>query len=570
MPNRPVVHGAGPHDEISSRRRGSVQEARQMKRMQMTTVTSALVTGVIISSCGCHTAREVHRIVTAPFAKAKLIRLKDTNNAQVRVTPPDVSLKREDAVELSSFAEFIEDEQDTANASVEEAPTPVVGSDTNNTRESIANVDNLQSIDLGAALALTAGQNPEVNFARQRIVEAFAQLQAAEAAWLPSIRAGANYNKHEGRIQDVAGEIIETSRGSVYSGLGAQAVGAGSPAVPGLLMNFHLRDAFYQPRIAEAAVAARKHASRAVTNDLLMQTAIAYVDLLEAHQTKAVVEQTKANADQLAKLTNDFAEAGQGLPADADRARAEQSFREIDLSTAEESVRVASVRLSRMLGIDQSTTLMPVEPTLIPIDMVQVDQPIASLVSTGLMTRPELSEAKHLVRQAVEGYQRERFAPLVPSVLLGMSYGGNGGGLGSDIERYGDRMDFDAAAWWEVRNLGFGEKAAKEIACSRVEQAKWQQLRTMDQVAAEVAEAHAQVTARREQLAIAQTAIKASEDSYRRNSERIRDAQGLPLEVLQSLQALDTAQRRYIQIVADYNRAQFRLQRALGWPAESP
>jgi outer membrane protein TolC len=528
-------------------------------------MTSMLVSGAILSSCGCHTAREVRRLVTVPFAKTKAIRLKDSNNAQVRVAPPEHSQAPESKLALSSFTELL----DETAGDVTTATEPDVAPTTSLPVAPVTTSEAEQPIDLGAALAMTAGQNPEVNFARQRVVEAFAQLQAAEVAWLPSIRAGANYNKHEGRIQDVAGQIIETSRGSVYSGLGAQAVGAGSPAVPGLLMNFHLRDALYQPRIAEAAVAARKHASRAVTNDLLMETAIAYVDLLEALQMKAVVEETKGNADELAKLTNDFAEAGQGLRADADRARAEQSFREIDLGTANESVRVASVRLSRLLRMDQRMTLTPVEPTLVPIEMVQLDEPVSALVSTGLMTRPELSEAKHLVRQAVEGYQRERFAPLVPSVLLGMSYGGNGGGLGSDIERYGDRMDFDAAAWWEVRNLGFGEKAAKEIACSRVEQARWQQLRTMDQVAAEVAEAHAQVLARRDQILMAQNAITASEESYRRNSERIRDAQGLPLEVLQSLQALDVARRRYAQIVADYNRSQFRLQRALGWPAEA-
>lgn len=428
---------------------------------------------------------------------------------------------------------------------------------------------NTQVIDLGAALAMTAGQNPEVNFARQRVNEAFAQLQAAEVAWLPSIRAGANYHKHEGRIQDVAGEIIETSRGSIYTGMGAQAVGAGSPAVPGLLMNFHLRDAYFQPRIAEAAVAARRHASRAVTNDQLLQTAIAYVDLVEAFQSKAVIDETRSNADVLAKLTRDYAEAGQGLRADADRAQAELSFREIDAEAANEATRVASVRLARLLRINQSEFLVPAEPTIVPLEMASADSPVNSLVSTGLLTRPELAEAKQLVRQAVEGYQRERYAPLVPSVLLGMSYGGNGGGLGSDIERFGDRMDFDAAAWWEVRNLGFGETAAKNAACSRVEQAKWQQLRAMDQIAAEIAESHAQVVARKQQIAKAQAAIQASEESYRRNVERIRDAQGLPLEVLQSIQALDEARRRYVRIVADYNRAQFQLHRAMGWPIDS-
>ena len=268
-------------------------------------------------------------------------------------------------------------------------------------------------------------------------------------------------------------------------------------------------------------------------------------------------------------MTTDFAEAGQGLRADADRAGVELSFRQIDIRRADEDIRVASVRLSRLLHADPAVTLEPVEPLLVPIEMVQLDASVSSMVSMGLLARPELAESKHLVRAAIERYDREKYAPFVPSVLLGMSYGGNGGGVGGDVENFGDRMDFDAAAWWEVRNLGHGERAARNLACSRVEQAKWQQVRTMDQVAAEVAEAYAEVSARREQISIAQSAITAADDSYRRNSERIRDGQGLPIEVLQSIQALDEARRQYVRIIADYNRSQFRLQRALGWPIES-
>ena len=57
-----------------------------------------------------------------------------------------------------------------------------------------------------------------------------------------------------------------------------------------------------------------------------------------------------------------------------------------------------------------------------------------------------------------------------------------------------------------------------------------------------------------------------AQQSYDRNLERIRNVQGLPIEVLQSIQALDTARREYLRAVVDYNTAQFRLHRALGWP----
>ena len=94
---------------------------------------------------------------------------------------------------------------------------------------------------------------------------------------------------------------------------------------------------------------------------------------------------------------------------------------------------------------------------------------------------------------------------------------------------------------WELRNLGVGERAARRDASARVQQAKFAKIQVMDQVAREVAEAHAQVRNRSERITITQRAIQMAEDSYQRNLSRIRDGQGLPLEALQSLQALEDA-----------------------------
>jgi outer membrane protein TolC len=55
-------------------------------------------------------------------------------------------------------------------------------------------------VSLASILELATEQNPQVNVARERVIEAFARLERSETFWLPSIRAGVNYNKHEGRI----------------------------------------------------------------------------------------------------------------------------------------------------------------------------------------------------------------------------------------------------------------------------------------------------------------------------------------------------------------------------------
>jgi outer membrane protein TolC len=154
-------------------------------------------------------------------------------------------------------------------------------------------------------------------------------------------------------------------------------------------------------------------------------------------------------------------------------------------------------------------------------------------------------------------------------VLLGFSTTSFGGGLGSTAENFAGRYDIDAMMVWEMRNLGFGEGAARRERNSQIQQANFVKLRILDQVAQEVAEANAQVGIRKQQIEMAQTAIGRAQDSYQRNIDRIRDGQGLPIEALQAIQALEMAQRAYMRAVVDYNRAQLQLQWALGWPIQA-
>src|SRR5262249_1805624 len=146
----------------------------------------------------------------------------------------------------------------------------------------------------------------------------------------------------------------------------------------------------------------------------------------------------------------------------------------------------------------------------------------------------------------------------------GVSQGTYGGGPGSTLTDFDGRFDLDATAYWELRNFGFGESAARDGARSRIEQARILQVQAMDQVAREIVEAHAQTESLRSQIAVAESAISVADDSYHRNVERIRGGQGLPLEALQSIQALDLSRREYLRAVSDYDEWQFRLYRALG------
>ena len=420
-------------------------------------------------------------------------------------------------------------------------------------------------LDLTSVLALVSGQSPVVAHAAARYQEAYARLAAAKVLWVPSLRAGLSYHHHDGNLQASDGTLIDVDRSSLQTGLGVAAVGAGTTPLPGVVAQFHATDAVFQPRIAEHVASARSHAIDAAMNDTLLDGALAYLELLRAEQLRAVANETEQHADALAKLTTVFADTGQGPQADADRAKTEAAIRANDVARAEEAVDVANARLVEVLSADPYTRVIPTEPTIVPLDLVEPNLPPGELLAVGLSNRPELSAARHLVSEAIDRYERERYAPLLPSVLLGMSQSSFAGGLGSTIGDSRRRFDFDAIAFWEVRNLGFGERAARDQQWSAYEQRQLEEVRLMDQVAREINEAHAQVRSRRRQIAVAESAVETATASYTRNLERIRQGEGLPIEVLQAIQALDQARREYVRTVIDYNAAQFRLHRAVGW-----
>lgn len=424
-------------------------------------------------------------------------------------------------------------------------------------------------MDLAAAIQMAAGQNPRVQVALARIQEAYAQRVSAKALWLPSLRMGTSYNRHDGIYQASSGQAVDINRSSLNTGLGIGAVGAGRVRFPGVSANFKVNDAIMRPRIADRQLAASQFAATAESNEVMLQAALAYFELMRAFGQYTIAGETLDNAKELAELTRSFADSGEGLQADADRAQVELSLRENNVQQALEAIDTATARLAMQLSIDPTVRISPQEATVVPLDLVDWDAPPQELVATALSRRPELAQAGSLAEAAALELRRQRLAPLLPSVLLGFSYAGFGGGLGTSgtTDRFGGRVDYNAVAFWEVRNFGVGEFAARDAAGSRVQQAQGRQMRLLDQVATEVAESHAQVRARAMQIDTAQRGVTLARESYGRNMRRIRQKEGLPLEVLQSLQALDQMKREYLRTVVDYNIAQFRLQWAMGWPA---
>ncbi len=546
-----------------------------VKRILARSLLGHFLVCVLIGMAGCAATQRSRVAVTRPkavdptFVTARLSEIQEPvsrKNQPVASTDAEKQKSTHESPigKTSAIASIPHEHKEVLLTGAEESGTPTEAA-TNEGHAAAA-----YPLTLGGILYLADAQNPNVALARERINEAYARVERADALWLPSLRAGLNYNHHEGAIQSVAGDVFQTNRSAFGGGLGAGMYGAASPSVPGLIAQFHLSDAIFQPKIASHQAASRQFGATAARNDVLRDAAVGYLELVRAEHGMAIAAEAQQNTEKLSEITRNYSETGQGLQSDYQRMEAELAIRHEQLAAQQEAVQVASARLAQVLHADPSVQITTGEPTVTPLDVMTVDDSAAAYVALGLSRRPELSEQKHLVCEAVERLNREKYAPLIPSVLLGMSYGGMGGGLGSSIVNSNQRWDADAVAYWEIRNLGVGDRAARGEAASVSRQAQQRELAVLDRVAREVAEAHTQVIQRKKRLELARTGIVAAERSYELNLQRIENAQGLPIEVLQSIQALATARRAYLNAVVDYNISQFELSRATGWFVDAP
>ena len=128
------------------------------------------------------------------------------------------------------------------------------------------------------------------------------------------------------------------------------------------------------------------------------------------------------------------------------------------------------------------------------------------------------------------------------------------------------RNDFDVVAYWTLQNMGVGNRAQINVARSRLRQSDYERLEVLNAVRLEVATGYVQALTRFAQIATAERAVRSGIDSFKEDMIRIRNNEGLPIEVLDSLRLLGRARFEYLNAIAEYNASQFELYVALGQP----
>ena len=134
------------------------------------------------------------------------------------------------------------------------------------------------------------------------------------------------------------------------------------------------------------------------------------------------------------------------------------------------------------------------------------------------------------------------------------------------MSNFGGRNDFDVLALWSLQNLGVGNYATVSERRAVMNQSRAERTRALNGVRQEVIASYGLLQGERIQILITQRQLKDTEEGFREEFQRLRGAEALPIEVLNSVNHLGFARQVLIKAVTAFNQAQFRLLVATGIP----
>ncbi len=429
-------------------------------------------------------------------------------------------------------------------------------------------------INLATALRLLNVRSWDIAIAAEGVRSASAALDSANVLWLPTLLAGVDYQHHDGPIQNTDASITNSSRSSLMVG--------GAPSAV-----FSVSDAIFEPLWARQVEQSRRQQLQAATNDTTRDVALAYFDVQEARGGLAGARDTIRRTREMLRAIESM--APQLVPTvEVSRARAQLSHFEQNEQSASERWNVASANLVRILRMNPATVVEPIERPELQVTLIPPTEPVENMLSLALASRPELAATRALSQAAQERWREERFRPLMPVILArgnatqlpdSFAFGGYASGHGSGLGGFNLRDDFEVQAVWELKNLGFGNQALIRGRRAEFEAARMQAFRAQDIVAQEVVTAAAQLRSAAARVGQSERELREAIQSATENYQGMKEVKRVqgniiinvirPQEAIASVQALLQAYFDYYGTVADYNRAEFQLYRALGNPAQS-
>jgi outer membrane protein TolC len=410
---------------------------------------------------------------------------------------------------------------------------------------------NVCQIDLTSALRLAGARNLDVQIARQRVAEARANYSAALAQFFPWLAPGLTYRQHDGKLQDVEGNILDVHKNSYAPGATVAA-------------QVDIGDALYKTLASKQLASAVTHALEAQRQTSVFAAAQGYFELALAANAVNVARESVSISMDYHRQLEEAVKAGIAFKGDLLRVRVELERNQLALRQAAEQQRFAAARLAQVLHLDPAIDLAPRETDLAPMAITDASTNLHSLVQAAMATRPELKQNQSLIAAASDAQTGAIYGPLVPSIGAQAFFGGLGGGRRGISDTFGEQEDYILGLSWRIGPGGLFDFTRSRAAEARLKIARLDGEKVSDAITREVVEAFTHWQSSADQIETSRRALAAGEEGLRLAQQRKEFAVGIVLENIQAEQDLTRARLDYLRAVAEFNKAQYALSRAVG------
>jgi outer membrane protein TolC len=411
-------------------------------------------------------------------------------------------------------------------------------------------------IDLPTVLRLAHAQNLDIKIAQESLNEAKANRDSATWAFFPWISPGAAYRRHEGRIQAVDGTMFDTTKQSYTVG--------GT-----IIAQVDVGDALYKRLAAKQLFTAADEELEAQRQEAAMIAAQDYFELAKTKGLVGVLQEALRISRDYQKQIHDAVEAGVAFKGDELRVQTQSERSQVALRQAIEQQRVAAVRLAVALHLNPGVELTSEESELVPLRLFKAETSLGSLVDHALRIRHELKQSEALVSAARETRNGTVYGPLIPTVGAQAFGGGLGGGHGSSTGNFGSSEDYYIGLGWRIGPGGLFDFGRVNANKARFESSKLSREKLKDQIIGQVVESHTRLQSMLDQIEATKQNLATADKTLRLTRERKEFGVGIVLEDIQAQQEVTRARSDYLNAVAEFNKAQYGLARAIGSLSET-
>jgi outer membrane protein TolC len=419
------------------------------------------------------------------------------------------------------------------------------------------NNDSVYPIDLPTALRLAGARNLDVQIARERLNEAQAGRQSAVEQFFPWIAPGITYHRRDGVAQAVPSGVISDAHYQSYS-----------PGVS-LTAQIVLGDAIYNSLAAKQLVKVSDQALETQRQEAILQAAQGYFELVKGQELVDVVNEAIRVSQEYERQLHEAVSAGIAFRGDELRVRTQTEQYRLSLERAMEQQRMAGVSLAQVLHLDPRVILAPQDNALAPLVLFPTNVAMASLVEEALRTRPELKQSQAAIAAARDTKNGAAYGPLIPSIGAQIFGGGLGGGPDSGPSNFGAEGDYLVGLSWRIGPGGLFDVGRVNASKARLVSAQLSDSKLQDIIISQVVTGLVHVNSTSSQIQLAERNLATATEMLRLTRERKQFGVGVVLEDLQAQQAVTQARSDYVTAVAENDKAQYALRRAVAGSPET-